>query len=102
MRSNDKKYLKKALDQIEVQSSSSDFEQRIYQDWQRTVTKVEKPSNRFSEVLVLLKLHPKRVTFLLIALVITSALLTQKLLVNSQDDELRRIDALSELSLSTI
>jgi hypothetical protein len=102
MRSNDKTYLKKALDQIEVQSSSSDFEQRIYQDWQRTVAKADNSSNRFSEVLTLARLHPKAVAFLLILLAAASVLLTQHFLIASQDEELRRIDVLSELSLSTI
>jgi|GEM_PF-430455 len=102
MRSNEKKQLKKIFDQIEVQNPSIHFEQRIYQDWQRVVAKAEKPNHRFSEVLVHAKVHPRMVVFLVIVAIAASILLAQHLLISSQDDELRRIDALSELSLSTI
>ena len=101
MRSNDKKYLNKALDQIEVQSPSFDFEQRIYQDWQRAVSKGDQPTDRFSEVLVLARLHPRLVALIAIAIITASVLLGQHLLT-SPEEELHRIDALSELSLSTI
>jgi len=101
MRSNDKMYLKKALDQIEVQDSSPHFEQRIYQDWQRAVSNVEQPTHRFSNALVLARLHPKIVGLIVIIAIAASVLLGQQLLT-SQDEELHRIDALSELSLSTI
>ncbi len=101
MRSNDKKHLMKVLDQIEVQEPTTNFEQRIYQDWQRTVSKVDRPTHQFSEVLVLARLHPKFVALIGIAVIIASLLLGQHLLT-SQDEELHRIDALSELSLSTI
>jgi len=101
MRSNDKKYLNKVLDQIEVQDPSTDFEQRIYQDWQRAVTNVEQPTHRLSEALVLPRLHPRIVGLITIVAIAASVLIGQHLLM-SQDEELHRIDALSELSLSTI
>ena len=101
MRANDKKHLKKALDQIEVQEPSIHFEQRIYQDWQRTVAKTEKPNHGLSEVLVLARLHSKIAALIAFVVIAASVLLGQHLIA-SQDDELHRIDALSELSLSTI
>jgi len=101
MRSNDKMDLKKVLDQIEVQDSSTHFEQRIYQDWQRTVSNGIHPAHRFSNVLVLARLHPKIVGLIAIVAITASVLLGQHLLT-SQDEELHRIDALSELSLSTL
>ena len=101
MRANDKKHLKKVLDQIEVQESSTHFEQRIYQDWQRTVAKTEKPNHGLFEVLVLARLHPKLAALMAFVVIAGSVLLGQHLIA-SQDDELHRIDALSELSLSTI
>jgi uncharacterized protein YllA (UPF0747 family) len=101
MRSNDKKHLKEVLDQIEVQEPSTRFEARIYQDWQRTVSKEDHPTDRFSEVLVLARLHPRVVGLIAIAVITASVLLGQHFLA-SQDEELHRIDALSELSLSTI
>ena len=101
MRANDKKHLKKVLDQIEVQESSTHFEQRIYQDWQRTVAKTEKPNHGLSEVLALARMHPK-LTALIAFVVIAASILLGQHLIASQDDELHRIDALSELSLSTI
>jgi len=101
MRANDKKHLKKVLDQIEVQESSTHFEQRIYQDWQRMVSNTDQPTHRFSEALVLVKLHPKIIGLIAIVAITASVLLGQHFLM-SQDEELHRIDALSELSLSTI
>ena len=101
MRANDKKHLKKALDQIEVQEPSTHFEQRIYQDWQRTVAKTEKPNHGLSEVLVLARLHSKIAALIAFVVIAASVLLGQHLLT-SPEEELYRIDALSELSLSTI
>ena len=101
MRASDKKHLKKVLDQIEVQEPSTHFEQRIYQDWQRTVAKTEKPNHGLSEVLVLARLHSKIAALIAFVVIAASVLLGQHLIA-SQDDELHRIDALSELSLSTI
>jgi len=101
MRSNDKQHLKRVLDQIKVQGPSTHFEQRIYQDWQRTVSNVEQPTHRLSEALVLARLHPRIVGLIAIVAITASVLLGQHLLM-SQDEELHRIDALSELSLSTI
>ena len=98
MRSNDKKYLNKALDQIEVQSPSFDFEQRIYQDWQRAVTNEDQSTHRLTEAMVLVKSHPKIIGLI----AITASLLLGQHFLMSQDEELHRIDALSELSLSTI
>ena len=101
MRSIDKKHLKKVFDQIEAQEPSAHFEQRIYQDWQRVVANAERPIYRLSEVLVLAKLHHKLVIFMAIVAITASVLLGQHVL-GSQDEDLHRIDALSELSLSTI
>ena len=101
MRSNDKKHFKRALDQIKVQDPSTHFEQRIYQDWQIAVSNLEQPTHRFSNALVLARLHPKIVGLIVIIAIAVSVLLGQQLLT-SQDEELHRIDALSELSLSTI
>ena len=101
MRATDKKHLKKVLDRIEVQEPSTQFEQRIYQDWQRAVSKGDQPTDRFSEVLVLARLHPRLVTLIAIVIITISVLLGQHLLT-SPEEELHRIDALSELSLSTI
>jgi hypothetical protein len=101
MRVNDKKHLKKVLDQIEVQEPSTHFEQRIYQDWQRVVLKVDRPTHRFTEVLALARLHPRLAALIAMVVITGSVLLGQHLLTN-QDEELHRIDALSELSLSTI
>jgi len=101
MRSNDKKHLNRVLDQIKVQGMSTDFEQRIYQDWQRTVSNVEQPTYRLSEALALARLHPKIVGLIAVVVITASVLLGQHLLT-SQDEELHRIDALSELSLSTL
>ena len=101
MRANDKKHLKKVLDQIEVQESSTHFEQHIYQDWQRAVSKGDQPTDRISEVLVLARLHPRLVALIAIVIITASVLLGQHLLI-SPEEELHRIDALSELSLSTI
>ena len=101
MRANDKKHLKKALDQIAVQEPSTHFEQRIYQDWQRTVAKTEKPNHGLSEVLVLARLHSKIAALIAFVVIAASVLLGQHLLT-SPEEELYRIDALSELSLSTI
>ena len=98
MRSNDKKHLKRVLDQIKVQGPSTHFEQRIYQDWQRRVSNVEQPKHRLSEALVLARLHPKIIGLI----AITASLLLGQHFLMSQDEELHRIDALSELSLSTI
>ena len=101
MRSNDKQHLKRVLDQIKVQGPSTHFEQRIYQDWQRRVSNVEQPKHRLSEALVLARLHPKIVGLIAVVVITASVLLGQHLLT-SQDEELHRIDVLSELSLSTI
>ena len=101
MRSNDKKHLNRVLDQIKVQGMSTDFEQRIYQDWQTTVSNVERPTYRLSEALALARLHPKIVGLIAVVVITASVLLGQHLLT-SQDEELHRIDALSELSLSTL
>jgi len=101
MRSNDKKHLNRVLDQIKVQGMSTDFEQRIYQDWQRAVSKGDQPTDLISEVLVLARLHPRIVGLISIVAIVASVLIGQHLLM-SQDEELHRIDALSELSLSTI
>lgn len=101
MRSNDKMHLKRVLDQIKVQEPSTHFEQRIYQDWQRTVSNVEQPTYRLSEALALARLHPKIVGLVAVVVITASVLLGQQLLT-SQDEELHRIDALSELSLSTL
>jgi hypothetical protein len=101
MRSSDKKYLKKVLDQIEVQDPSTDFEQRIYQDWQRTVSNEDQSTHRLTEAMVLVKSHPKIIGLIAIVAITASLLLGQHFLM-SQDEELHRIDALSELSLSTI
>jgi hypothetical protein len=101
MRSNDQKHLKKILDRIEIQDPSPQFEQRIYKDWERSVIQVEEPNNRLSEVLALVKLHPKIVT--LIAIIsITASLLLGHYVMMSPDEELHRVDVLSELSLSTL
>ena len=86
---------------ILVQEPSTHFEHRIYQDWQRTVSKKDQLTHRFSNVLVLARLHPRVVGLIAIAVIAASVLLGQHLLT-SQDEELHRIDALSELSLSTI
>ena len=101
MRSIDKRHLKKVFDQLEVQEPSTHFEQRIYQDWKKVVVNTEKPIYRLSEVLALAKLHHKLVIFTVIVAISASVLLGQHLL-GSQDEDLHRIDALSELSLSTI
>ena len=101
MRSKDKQHLKKVLDQIKAQDPSTHFEQRIYQDWQRTVSNVEQPTYRLSEALALARLHPKIVGLIAVVFITASVLLGQHLLI-SQDEELHRIDALSELSLSTL
>ena len=101
MRSNDRKHLKKVLDQIEVQGPSAHFEQRIYQDWQKTASNVNQPTHRFSNILVLARLHPKIFGLIVIAVITASVLLGQHWL-SFEDEELHRIDALSELSLSTL
>lgn len=101
MRSNDKKYLKKALDQIEVQRPPAHFEQRIYQDWQRTVSNANQSTQRFFSVLVLARLHPKVVGLLAIMAIAASVLIGQHWM-SFEDEELHQIDVLSELSLSTI
>jgi len=101
MRSNDKQHLKKVLDQIKAQDPSTHFEQRIYQDWQRMLSNTDQPTHRLSEALVLVKLHPKIIGLIAIVAITASVLLGQHFLM-SQDEELHRIDALSELSLSTI
>jgi len=101
MRSNDKQYVKKVLDQIKAQDPSTHLEQRIYQDWQRMVSNTDQPTHRLSEALVLVKLHPKIIGLIAIVAITASVLLGQHFLM-SQDEELHRIDALSELSLSTI
>jgi len=101
MRSNEKKHLKRVLDQIKVQGPSTHFEQRIHQDWQRTVSNVEQPTHRFFNVLVLARLHP-RIIGLTAILAITASVLLGQHLLTSEEEELHRIDALSELSLSTI
>ena len=101
MRSNDKKHLKRVLDQIKVQGPSTHFEQRIYQDWQRTVSNVEQPTHRLSEALVLARLHPRIVGLIAIVAITASVLLGQHW-SSFEDEELHRIDALSELSLSTL
>ena len=101
MRSNDKKHLRRILDQIKVQGPPTHFEQRIYQDWQRAVSNVEQSTHRLSDALALVRLHPKIVGLIAIVAITASALLGQHLLT-SQDEELYRIDVLSELSLSTI
>jgi len=101
MRANDKKHLKKVLDQIKIQEPSTHFEQRIYQDWQRAVSKGDQSRDRFSKVLVLARLHPRLVALIAIVGITAFVLLGQHLLT-SPEEELHRIDALSELSLSTI
>jgi hypothetical protein len=101
MRSNDKKHLKKMLDQIKVQEASTHLEQRIYQGWQRAVANKDQSTFRLSEVLTLAKLHPRLVGLIAIVVISASVLLGQHLL-GSQDEDLHQIDALSELSLSTL
>jgi len=51
--------------------------------------------------MVLVKSHPKIIGLIAIVAITASLLLGQHFLM-SQDEELHRIDALSELSLSTI
>jgi hypothetical protein len=101
MRKDERSHLKNAFDRIDVEPLAASLEQRIYQDWQGVVAANQKPSHRISEVLVMAKLHPKSVIFIAIITIVASVLLGQHFYA-SQDDELRRIDVLSELSLSTI
>lgn len=101
MKLNDKKSLKRLFDQVKVQEPSTHFERRIFQDWQRSFNKTEKSHHAFSDVLTLAKLHPKLLVLIAIVAVTASVFLGQHLLM-SQDEGMHRIDALSELSLSTI
>jgi hypothetical protein len=101
MKTNERSHLKKAFDRIDVGPLATSLEQRIYQDWQSVVATNQKPSNRISEVLVMAKLHPKSVIFIAIVTIAASVLLGQHFYA-AQEDDLHRIDVLSELSLSTI
>jgi hypothetical protein len=100
MKSSEKQHLKKLLDQIKPQEPAANFEQLIHQDWQRTIA-YDESTHRLSEVLTVARLNPKLLTFLVIVAITGSVLLGQHLM-SPQDDDLHRIDALSELSLSTI
>ena len=102
MRPDDKQVLLDALEQIKVPDPSENFEQRLYQDWERVVlTSPAKSTRAISEILMIARGHHKLFIFLAMMAILASVLLGQRM-VNSTEDELRRIDALSELSLSTI
>ena len=101
MNSIDNEGFRKVFDKIAVEEPSANFEQRVLLDWQRTVLQAERPTHRLSEVLVIAKNHRKSSLLLLMAVLMSSVILSQ-CLMTSQDDDLRRIDALSELSLSTM
>ena len=101
MNLTDKHDLQQILDQVQVEEPSANFEQKLFQDWQRIVLQNEQPPTRLSEVMVLAKSHPK-LSLLVMTLVLMTSVLLGQYWMASQDEELHRIDALSELSLSTM
>ena len=101
MSSIDKQNLRKMFDQIDVEEPSPNFEHRVFQDWQHTVLRTEKPSTRLSDVLVMAKNH-RKFSLLMLMVVLMSSFFLSQCLMTFQDEDLHRIDALSELSLSTM
>lgn len=101
MSSNEKKQFLQVLDQLPVQEPSVYFEQRLHQDWERTILNRVPKKHYLSSAIALAKTH-RRVTALLGMVVITASILLSQYALNSQEEDLRQIDTLSELSLSTI
>jgi hypothetical protein len=101
MRTTENKKLQKLLDQISVPSSSAHFEKTLHQDWRRVVHREVYPSHRMSHVLTLAKSHRRLTAFIVAAAFLASALMGQHVL-SSQEEDLRQMDTLSELSLSTL
>jgi len=102
MKSNDRQVFLDALEQMKPPDPSANFEQRLHQDWERMVlTSPAKSTHGISEVLTFARTHHKLVIFLAMMAIIASVLLGQGTMGSAEDD-LRHIDALSELSLSTM
>ena len=93
--------LKRVLDQTLIEAPSTHFEQRLHQDWQRIIGSQAHPKRSLSQVLTLAKSRRRIAALLAMMAIMTSILLGQHWL-NSQEDDLRQIDTLSELSLSTL
>ena len=102
MKSNDRQVLLNTLEQVKPPDPSANFEQRLHQDWERLVlTSPTKSTHGISEVLTFAWAHHKLVIFLAMMAIVASVLLGQRMIASAEDD-LQQIDALSELSLSTI
>jgi hypothetical protein len=101
MRTTENKNMQKLLDQIAVPSPSAHFEKILQQDWRRVVPQEVYPSHRIADVLTLAKSHRRLTAFIAAAAFLASALMVQHVL-SSQEEDLRQMDTLSELSLSTL
>jgi hypothetical protein len=95
------KDLKSILDKIDSPKTSSGFEDRILRDWKRVVPSSSHARHSHTRVLSLVATHPKISVLLASFVLLAAALLTYQAWQN-QDEQLNRIDVLSELSLSTL
>lgn len=97
----DKEIFKKILDGLNPPQCSNDFESKLNRDWSRLHISVNRDRNIVMNALALARPNLKLSVFLISFLLFGAVLVGQKL-INAQDDELERIDPLSELSLSTL
>jgi hypothetical protein len=93
--------LKNILDKIDAPKTSAGFEEKILRDWERVVV-VSSPAVRtHARAISLVAAHP-RMSILLASFVLMAAALLSYQAWQNQDEQLNRIDVLSELSLSTL
>jgi hypothetical protein len=95
------KSLKNILDKIESPKTSSGFEEKILRDWERSVVAPLPAVRAHTRVVSLVATHP-RMSMLLASFVLMAAVLLTYQAWQNQDEQLNRIDVLSELSLSTL
>jgi len=101
MKGDEKQILRQALDHLDIPKPSTQFEKRLIQDWERLALKGRQPVGLFSDVLVLMRLQRKFILLVVSTALILSVFAGRNFLLN-QEDDLNRIDVLSELSLSTL
>jgi hypothetical protein len=95
------KNLKSLLDKIDSPKTSSGFEEKILRNWERTVVGSTPNHHSHNRVLSIVAAHP-RMSMLITSFVLMAAILLTYQVWQNQDEQLNRIDVLSELSLSTL
>jgi len=93
--------IKKILDKIDHPKPSPGFEGQLIQNWQNLVSGLQPTINAHGRSLSLVGAHHRAVMLAVSFLIMTAVLVTYQL-GHNQEEQLNRVDVLSELSLSSL